>query len=129
MQNWNDNLNSDETKKKGIYPKVVRSKTIGIEALALRIARGRKWNAIETRATLELMLESITEELLDGNHVCFEGFGTFSLTAQCKKTVTNPDEIRAESIEVKRMVFTPSPNLKKRFKTAKFTKVESKTKK
>ncbi len=117
-----DNLNPEGKKKTGFYPQVVRSKTVNTEQMALSVARNRKFNAIETKATIEMLLVSIEEELLNGNSVCFEGFGTFSLTAQCNRHVSNPQDVRAESIEVKRVVFTPSSKMRSRMKGAKFVK-------
>ena len=65
---------------------------------------------MEVEAALRMVLERIERELLVGNHVCLDEFGTFSLTAQCRY-VESPDEIRAESVKVKRVVFNPSKTL------------------
>jgi len=116
-----DYLNPEGQKKTGFYPQIVRSKTVNTEELALRVARGKKFNAIETKATIEMLLACIEDELLNGNSVCFEGFGTFALTAECRE-VSDPTKIRAESISVKRVTFTPSKPLKKRLKSATFVR-------
>jgi len=34
-------------------------------------------------ATIKILLNYVEDELLKGNSVCFDGFGTFALTAQC----------------------------------------------
>jgi predicted histone-like DNA-binding protein len=124
-----DNINPEGAKKTGFYPQVVRYGTINIDQLALRIAKGKRLQAFETKATIELLLACIEDELLLGNHVCLDGFGTFSLTAQSKRPITDPDEIRAESIEVKRVVFNPSKPLSKRMKIAKFVRATKNTNK
>ncbi len=116
-----DYLNPEGKKKSGYYPQVVRSKTVTTDELALNVARGKRLNAIETKATIELLLAGIEDELLKGNNVCFDGFGTFALTAECR-AVDDPSKIRAESISVKRVTFTPSKPLKQRLKIAKFEK-------
>lgn len=116
-----DYLNPEGLKKSGYYPQVVRNKTVTTEELALIVARGKRLNAIETKATIELLLAGIEDELLNGNSVCFDGFGTFALTAE-SRPVDNPSKIRAESISVKRVTFTPSKPLKQRLKIAKFEK-------
>ncbi|NVN96258.1 MAG: HU family DNA-binding protein [Bacteroidetes bacterium] len=118
-----DYLNPDDKKKSGYYPQVVRSATVNIADLALQVARGKKNNAFEMEGTIRVLLSCIEEELLNGNSVCFDGFGTFSLTAECRREVKDPSEIRAESISVKRVVFVPSKPLKGRLKSAKFERV------
>ncbi|MGL4364873.1 MAG: HU family DNA-binding protein [Bacteroidales bacterium] len=120
--NWNDNVNPDGEKKSGYFPQVVRRKTVGIKNLALNITRGKISQAIEEQASILRLLNCLEKELLEGNSVCFEGFGTFSLTAQSKHQITDPKKFRAESIEVKRVVFNPSSALMRRLKNAKFEK-------
>ncbi len=119
-----DYLNPDDKKKTGFYPQVVRRKTVGIEELALEVSHGKRLKAIEIKANIELLLACVETELLNGNNVCFEGFGTFALTASCTKDVKDPSEIRAESISVKRITFTPSKPLKNRLKIAKFERTK-----
>lgn len=119
-----DYYNPEENKKTGVYPQVVRSQTIHLDRLALKLAKGKRLQAFEVKGTLEMLMACIEDELLDGNSVCLDGFGTFSLTAQSKRRVENANEIRAESIEVKRVVFTPSAPLRKRMKAATFVRSE-----
>lgn len=115
-----DYLNPEDKKKTGFYPQVVRNNTMTIDQLSERISRGKRMNSIEIKATIQLMMACIEEELLSGNSVCLEGFGTFALTAACIKKVDNPADVRAESIVVKRVAFTPSKPLKIRLKVARF---------
>ncbi len=119
-----DYLNPDEQKKTGFYPQVVRASTINIEQLAERMSHGKRLNAIELKSTIQLLMACVEDELLAGNSVCLDGFGTFALTASCLKSVSNPAEVRAESIVVKRVVFTPSKPLKSRLKLAKFERCQ-----
>ncbi len=116
-----DYLNPEGKKKTGFYPQIVRSQTVNTEALAASVARGKRFTTIETKATIEIILACIEDELLAGNSVCFDGFGTFALTAECRE-VSDPTKIRAESISVKRVTFTPSKPLKKRLKSAIFVR-------
>lgn len=119
-----DYLNPEGKKKTGYYPQVVRSSTVGISDLASSVAKGKRLNSIEMKGTIEMLLACIEDELLKGNNVCLEGFGTFALTAQCNRHVENPGEVRAESIEVKRVTFTPSLPLRKRLRNAKFVRTK-----
>ena len=71
-----DYLNPEGKKKTGFYPQIVRSQTVNTEALAASVARGKRFTTIETKATIEIILACIEDELLAGNSVCFDGFGT-----------------------------------------------------
>ena len=117
-----DYLNPEGQKKTGFYPHIVRSNTTNIEQLAANMSRGQRLKGIEMKGTIEFMLACIEDELLNGNHVCLDGFGTFAITAACNKQVNDPSEVRAESILVKRVTFTPSKQLKGRLKNAVFVR-------
>ena len=119
-----DNLNPEGQQKTSFYPLVVRRKTVKTKELSSRLAHQKRQKAIEMKSLMEMLLVRIEEELLNGNSVCLDGFGTFSLTAQCKRKVNAPNEVRAESISVKKVVFTPSKPLRQRLKLAQFTKTE-----
>lgn len=117
-----DYYNAEENKKEGFHPQVVRKTTVTTDDLALKMAKGKAINAPDARAMIETLIYCIKEELLDGNHVMLDNFGTFSLTVQRKKKADAPDEIRAESIEVKRVAFKPSPALRRFMKKAVFVR-------
>ena len=121
MVKRNDNLNPEGKKKAGYYPQVVRTKTVKTRELTRLASDETTLNAFEVEASIQILLDHIERELLNSHHVCLEGFGTFSLTAE-SRYVENPDEIRAESIKVKRVVFKPSKVLMDRIKTAKFVR-------
>lgn len=118
-----DYLNPNGKKKTGFYPQVVRKRTVSIKDLAEKMSKGKKMGAIEAEVNIKALLACIESELLEGNHVCLNDFGTFSLTAECRE-VSNPDEVRAESISVKRIVFTPSKGLKQNMRMARFVRVK-----
>lgn len=117
----NDNLNPEESKKKGFYPIVIRKKTVGIKELADRASSRCRMHPYEMEMAIKTALEAIQEELLESNNVCLEGFGTFSLKAE-SRNVLNPDELRAESVFVKKVSFKCSPILLKELKVAKFVR-------
>jgi predicted histone-like DNA-binding protein len=116
-----DNLNPEELKKRGYYPAVVRKRTIGIEQLAKKAAEGCSLNSFEMEMAIKVTLQAIQSELLDSNNVCLEGFGTFSLKAESRHVKT-PDELRAESIFVKKVAFKCSTILLNEMKVAKFVR-------
>lgn len=119
-----DYYNSEDKKKNGYYPQIVRSKTIKIKDISKKVAAISPLGAAYAEGLVRTLLECIETELLNGNSVCFEEFGTFSLTAKCKET-NDPSKIRAESIHVKRVVFIASKALNTRLKIAKFEKVKN----
>lgn len=121
----NDNVNPSGKKKSGYYPTVVRRKTVGIADLA-NIASGYcSMNNFELEMAAKVLLQAIKNELENSNHVCLEGFGTFSLKAG-SRIVQNPAELRAESIYVKKVAFKHSSILLSNMKNAKFEKYSEK---
>ncbi len=125
MMGKNDNLNPAELKKKGYYPSVVRKKTVGITEIAERASNRCRIHPYEMEMAIKTALDAIREELLQSNNVCLEGFGTFSLKAE-SRNVENPDELRAESIFVKKVSFKCSTLLIKDMKAAKFVRYNGK---
>ena len=116
-----DNINPDDKKVTGYYPTVVRRATIDTKRLAERMANGSTLNKQEARMMIEMMIDAIETELKHGNHVCLNGFGTFSLSAE-SRLVKRKDEIRAESIRVKRVTFRTSEPFMRRMRKATFEK-------
>ena len=121
MVGKNDNLNPEELKKKGYYPVVVRKETVGIKELASRASTHCNINKYEMEMAINILIETIQNELLESNNVCLEGFGTFSLKAE-SRNVEHPDDLRAESIFVKKVSFKCSPILLKDIKNASFVR-------
>ncbi len=118
-----DYINPEGKKKVGFYPQVVRMHTINLREICNRSADETTLNTVEIEASVRMLIDHIEKELRDSNHVCLDGFGTFSVTAECRH-VEDPDEIRAESIKVKRVVFVPSKQFMKRIKDAKFERTK-----
>ena len=121
MMGKNDNLNPADKKKKGYYPTVVRKKTIGITELADIASEYCSMNNFELEMAAKVLLKAIRNELLNSNHVCLEGFGTFSLKAESRHVET-PNELRAESVFVKKVAFKYSPILLAEMKSATFVR-------
>lgn len=117
-----DNINPKNAKKKGLYPIVQNKKTIHTNDLAKGIASQTNIGESTARILIEAMVDTIETELKNGNSVCINGFGTFSLSAKSKNVLVD-SEIRAESISVKKVGFRCSPPFLRRFKFAKFKKI------
>ncbi|MEI7504868.1 MAG: HU family DNA-binding protein [Paludibacter sp.] len=121
MVGKNDNLNPNEEKKKGYYPLVIRKDTIGIATLAEKAAQNCSLSPFEMEMAIKVVINTLKKELLESNNVCLEGFGTFSLKAECRD-IENPDDLRAESIFVKKVSFKHSTLLIHDMKVAKFVR-------
>ncbi|MDR2909789.1 MAG: HU family DNA-binding protein [Bacteroidales bacterium] len=109
----NDNLNAGGNRKQGLYPRIISRKTVGLDELCKRAAEGTTFNAFEVEIAAKMLAQGILNELADGNNVCFEGFGTFSVSAEATREAQQQHDIRAESIKLKKIVFKTSQTLLK----------------
>ncbi len=113
LDEQSDNLNPEENRKQGLYPRVIRKRTVGLRELCESGSEGTTFNVIEMEAAVQLAIRQLIKELADSNHVCIEGFGTFSVSAKAVRPVLEQQDIRAESISLKRIVFKTSKTLLK----------------
>jgi predicted histone-like DNA-binding protein len=107
MDNLHDNLNPDESQIKGMYPRVVARQTVFFDELIENATRNTGLTKIEGKMAVEMFLEQIKTELKNGNNVCIDDFGMFSLTAK-SRLVKEAGDIRKSSIHVNRLVFRMS---------------------
>jgi predicted histone-like DNA-binding protein len=111
MTGITDMLNSAENKKQGFYPRIVSKKTVSLSELCRNVARGGSLNAFEIEIAARMLVQGIIDELGEGNNVCIENFGTFSVSAEAIREAKAQHDIRAESIRAKRIVFKTSKAL------------------
>lgn len=114
-----DNLNEGEKKVKGYYPQVVKRGTIHKEEMLDAVSRGSSSLRGELSRAWMLIEDYIVEQLQNGYDVCLNDFGTFSLSAE-SRLIERKNEIRAESIFVKRLNFRASTVVTKKLKTTRF---------
>ena len=76
-----DNMNPEEKKTKGYYPKVVSSGTIDKEAMFNAISHGSSSLRAELARSWMLMEDFIVNKLQDGYIINLDGFGSFSVSA------------------------------------------------
>jgi predicted histone-like DNA-binding protein len=107
MKERNDNIHSEKEKKTGLYPRVVSTRTVFLDELLESASNRTTLSKEEMRMALGLVLDRMIIELKEGNNVCFDDFGMFSLSAT-SRVVQNEKEIRNYSIHVKRLVFRMS---------------------
>jgi predicted histone-like DNA-binding protein len=114
MDEQTDNLHPEGSRKRGLFPRIISRRTVGLEELCRRAASGTTFNAFEVEVAAKMLVETILKELGDGNNVTIENFGTFSVSAEAVRKVERPQDIRAESIRLKKIVFKTSKSLFKR---------------
>lgn len=81
------------------------------------LARGAVMNVIEN------IVDEIPRYLIEGYSVNLNNFGTLRLSLS-SEGVENPEEFTADNIKNMRVVFTPSPELKKAFQKINFEEAE-----
>ncbi|MEA4917724.1 HU family DNA-binding protein [Proteiniphilum sp.] len=81
------------------------------------LARGAVINVIEN------MVDEIPRYLIEGYSVNLNNFGTLRLSLS-SEGVENPEEFTPENIKNMKVVFTPSPELKKTLQHIQFEEVE-----
>ena len=125
LDELNDNLNSDETKKSGLYPRVVNKGTVFLDDLINRATKGTTINAFEAKAAMQLVIRQIAEELKNGMNVCIDDFGMFYLTARSRKGkfVQDGKEIRSASIGVGKLAFRMSKAFVRKLGTVEFVRL------
>jgi predicted histone-like DNA-binding protein len=109
-----DNLNPESSRKHGFFPRIISRKTISTEELCKRAAEGTTFSAFELETAVKMLIDGILNELGEGNNVCIDNFGTFSVSAEATREAHRQRGIRAESIRLKRIVFKMSKPLLKR---------------
>jgi predicted histone-like DNA-binding protein len=126
MMEQTDNLHSEGDKRRGFYPRIVSKRTVGLCELCRWAAEGTTINVFELEASVGIITRRILKELADGNNVCIEGFGTFSVSAEAVRAVHTEKEVRSESIRVKKIVFKISQALMRRLTGFTFRKMPAK---
>jgi predicted histone-like DNA-binding protein len=126
MMEQTDNLHQGKNKKRGFYPRIISKRTVRLRELCQLAAEGTTINSVELEASAGILVKRILKELADGNNVCIDGFGTFSVSAEAVRPVSTEREIRAESIRVKKIVFKNSQALMKRLTGFVFRKMPTK---
>lgn len=109
--------NSKTGEEGTLYAKVVSNGKIDTNKLAEEIAQICTFSAGEVKGMLQVLSERLLFHLKYGETVDLEGIGNFSVTLKTPQGVTNPKQIRAESIDFNNVVYRCSPDLKHELKT------------
>jgi len=122
MKGMNDNIHSAEEKKTGLYPRIITRRTVFLEELIESATHNTTLSKPEMRMAFDLIIERMMVELKIGNNVCFDDIGMFSLSAT-SRVVQDKNEIRSDSIKVKRLVFRMSKAFLRKLGTVNFERV------
>jgi predicted histone-like DNA-binding protein len=89
---------NNASRKRGLFPRIIRKKTVGLVELCERTASGTTFNAFELEIAAKMLVKGILDELSEGNNVSIEDFGTFSISAEATREAQQQHDIHAESI-------------------------------
>ncbi|MDR1408103.1 MAG: hypothetical protein LBJ23_08680 [Tannerella sp.] len=117
-----DNMHPEESRKRGRYPRIISKKTVSLRELSRAAVEGTTFNAVEAECIGRLLIDEIVNQLSEGNNVCLDDFGTFSLSAEAIRPALDIHDIRSESIRVKRIVFKTSQRRVKEIRNFRFTR-------
>lgn len=96
--------------------------TLDTKAFVEYLATKNNVSKGEAFKSLSMVLEGIEDVLKDGNILNLDDFGSFALNGSFREDKERSENHRAESIQVKNVVFKAEKNLKKRIATAGFEK-------
>lgn len=117
--------NISQVPQTGLKARAVSIGTQGIEYIAERIASRQTFSKGEILGILHALTEEVEYVLASGFNADLGDLGIFSISAT-SRTVQNKDEIRSETVELKRIVHRSSPKMTKRLKTVPFQRIEHK---
>ncbi|MDR2084124.1 MAG: HU family DNA-binding protein [Bacteroidales bacterium] len=125
MDDLQDNMNPEGKKKTGLYPRIMNNRTVFLDELAEQAAQHTTISKFEARLVADMLIEQTIKELRNGNSVCFNDFGTFSLTAKSRRE-QDESKIRSASIEVSRLTFRMSRAFLRRLGVVDFVRLPKK---
>ncbi len=96
--------------KKLWYPQLItEGETVYLPKIAQRIVSKSALSYGDIFNVVYSLIEELNDNLLRGNSVCLDKFGTFRLSAQAKgQGVENPEDVNASQIKSLRVLFTPT---------------------
>ena len=99
-----------------LYAKVVSGGKITTDKLADEIAQRSTFSSGDVKGVVKALSEMLHYHLSEGETVDIDGIGNFSVTLKTLKGITDPKQIRAESIRFNNVVYRTSPELKHKLK-------------
>lgn len=118
----NDNITGSDKLRYAVT--TVSYGNLTLDQLADQMSTASTFTPGDIKGIIENLTRMIADRLKEGYTVTIDGIGTFSVTGQLSKEVTDPTKVRAESVLMKGVGFKPSPKLKERLIDTVFTKVK-----
>lgn len=104
--------NSKTGEEGALYAKVVSNGKVDTNMIAEEIAQTCTFSSGEVKGVLQALSDRLLFHLKYGETVDLEGIGNFSVTLKTPKGITDPKQIRAESINFSNVAYRCSPVLK-----------------
>lgn len=98
----------DEQGKRALHPRIVVNGTVEMNDIAKDIAQHSSFTEGTVKGVLEEFSKYLREKLTQGYNVKMGETGTFSASLS-SRTVEDPSEIRASSVEFSNVKFRPTP--------------------
>ncbi|MCD7978302.1 MAG: HU family DNA-binding protein [Tannerellaceae bacterium] len=112
-----------EGREKNLYPRIVRSRKVNLEEMSEHISASSTFTTSDVIGVWQALKREILEELQDGNRVELDGIGDFYVILKCRD-ITDPKEIRAESIRFSKVAFSPSKEIHRQLRTMRLERDE-----
>lgn len=100
-----------------LYAKVVSDGKVTTDELADEIADICSFSPGDVKGVIRALSDRLAFHLKYGETVDLDGIGNFSVTLKTPKDITNPKQIRAESISFNNVVYRSSPQLKQQLRS------------
>ena len=100
-----------------LYAKVVSGGKVTTDNLADEIADLCSFSSADVKGVIRALSDRLAFHLKYGETVDLDGIGNFSVTLKTPKDITNPKQIRAESISFNNVVYRSSPQLKQQLRS------------
>ncbi|MCD7977920.1 MAG: HU family DNA-binding protein [Tannerellaceae bacterium] len=104
-----------ENREYTLYPRIVRSRKVTMEEISKNIADRSTFTTADVLGVWTAIESEILWQLKDGNQIELDGLGHFSVILKCRD-ITDPKEIRAESIQFSKVSFLPAKKLHEKLK-------------
>lgn len=95
-----------------LYAKVISDNKITTNQLAFNISTKSTFTTGDVKGVIQAVAEELRWYLREGDTVEIDGIGIFSVSLKTPKGITDPKQIRAESIRFNNVVYRASPKLK-----------------
>ena len=127
------NINATEKEETCIRPQIHSTGKIAQRKMAEHMVLAHGFTKGEALRSVESVMSTIEHFLSDGKTINIEGYGSFMVSGQFnKKKINNKDsskldksmDRRAESIEVKNVIFRATPEMKKRIGHNNFERID-----